>query len=134
LNRAGIINENITDLKDDARLKHIYTKKFNQEYRLGFVNLVNRSTRDVSQLMKGEEYAGRERIVSIINEYEPKVVCFICKISFEKFSQSKDFDFGWQEDIYKSKTFLMHFPIRGNAEVRVRELREMSKILRFSPV
>jgi double-stranded uracil-DNA glycosylase len=134
LNRAGIINENIGDLKDDARLKRIYTKKFNQEYRLGFVNLVNRATHDVSQLMKGEENAGRKRIVSIINEYEPKVVCFIGKISFEKFSQSKDFDFGWQQDIYKSKTFLMHFPIRGKAEVRVRELREMSKILRFYPV
>ena len=124
----------IRDLKDDTRLKQIYTKKFNQEYRLGFVNLVNRPTHDVSQLMKGEENAGRKRIVSILNEYEPKVVCFIGKISFEKFSQSKDFDFGWQQDIYKSKTLLMHFPIRGRAEVRVRELREMSKILRFSPV
>jgi TDG/mug DNA glycosylase family protein len=134
LNRAGIINENIGDLKDDARLKHIYTKKFNQQYRLGFVNLVNRATHDVSQLMKGEENAGRKRIISIIKEYKPQVVCFIGRISFERFSQSKDFDFGWQKDMYKSKTFVMHFPIRGKAEVRVRELREISKILRFCPV
>jgi len=128
LNRAGIINESIRDLKDDARLKHIYTKKFSPEYRLGFVNLVNRATHDVSELMKGEENEGRKRVVSIIKRYEPQVVCFIDKISFEKFSQSKDFDFGWQQDIYKSRTFLMHFPIRGRAEVRVRELIEICKI------
>ncbi|MFL6480161.1 MAG: uracil-DNA glycosylase family protein [Nitrososphaera sp.] len=128
LNRAGIINESIRDLKDDTRLKQIYTKKFNQEYRLGFVNLVNRATRDISQLMKGEENKGRKHVVSIIKRYEPQVVCFIGKISFEKFSQSKDFDFGWQQDIYNSKTFLMHFPIRGRAEVRVCELREISKV------
>jgi TDG/mug DNA glycosylase family protein len=128
LNRAGIIHESIRDLKDDVRLKHIYTEKFNQEYRLGFVNLVNRATRDVSQLMKGEENAGRKQVISIIKEYKPQVVCFIGRISFEKFSQSKDFDFGWQQDIYKSRTFLMHFPIRGRADVRVRELREICKI------
>lgn len=128
LNRSGIIDESMSDLKDDVKLKRIYTEKFNQEYRLGFVNLVNRATHDVSQLMKGEENRGRKRVMSIIKEYEPQVVCFIGKITFEKFSQSKTFDFGWQHDIFKSKTFLMHFPIRGKAEVRVRELKEISKI------
>jgi TDG/mug DNA glycosylase family protein len=128
LNRSGVINENISDLKDDAKLRRIYTNKFSQEYRLGFVNLVDRATHDVSQLMKGEENVGRKLIASIIKEYEPQVVCFIGKISFKKFSQSKDFDFGWQQDIHKSKVFLMHFPIRGRADVRVHELREISKI------
>lgn len=130
LNRSGIINENTSDLKDDEKLRQIYTRKFNQVYGLGFVNLINRPTHDVSELRRGEERLGRRHILSIIKEYEPRTVCFIGKISFEKFSQSKDFDFGWQkDDIYKSKIFVMHFPIRGEAWVRIRELNDIWKIL-----
>lgn len=127
LNRSGIINENEKDLRNDARLKYIYTHKFNQVYRLGFVNLINRPTQDVSVLRKGEEDAGRKRVSSIMQNYKPPVVCFIGKISYEKFSKLKGFDFGWQKsDVYKSRIFVMHFPIRGRASVRIDELKELS--------
>ena len=56
-----------------------------QVYRLGFVNLINRPTHDVSELRRGEEILGRRHILSIIKEYEPRTVCSIGKISFEKF-------------------------------------------------
>jgi TDG/mug DNA glycosylase family protein len=57
----------------------------------------------------------------------PPLVCFIGKVAYEKYIGSKDFSFGWQEPIYKSKIFVMHFPLRGEAIVRTRELRELAK-------
>lgn len=44
LNKAGIIKENIRDLRDDKALKQIYLNKFNHIYRLGIVNVINRPT------------------------------------------------------------------------------------------
>jgi double-stranded uracil-DNA glycosylase len=123
LNRAGLIHENEEDLRNDTTLNHIYNHKFNQFYKLGFVNLINRPTRDVSELRKGEESSGKRRILSIIRKYEPPIVCFIGKVSFAKFSQSRDFDFGWQrQTLHKSRVFVMHFPIRGKASIRIDEL------------
>ena len=41
----------------------------------------------------------------------PKVVCFIGKVTYEKYAGSKDFSFGWQENIGASKVFVMQFVI-----------------------
>ncbi len=127
LNQAKVIDENLADLKEDVRLKEIYEKKFNPVYRLGFVNVINRPTRDISELRKGEENAGRRRILKIINECKPRLVCFIGKIAYAKFSDSKDFDFDWQNSIDGSKVYVMHFPLRGRASVRVKELQMLLK-------
>ncbi len=59
----------------------------------------------------------------------PKAVCFIGKVTYEKYTGSKDFTFGWQEDIRASKVFVMHTPLRGEAIVRVRELRQVKRAL-----
>jgi TDG/mug DNA glycosylase family protein len=129
LNKAGIVNESMIDLKSDKKLKTIYDKKFNRVYRLGFVNVINRPSRDTSQLKRGEEDRGVKRIQSLIKSNSPKIVCFIGKITFEKFSGSKEFDFGWQNGIFKSKVFVMHFPIRGRSEIRIKELKKLRSFL-----
>ncbi len=126
LNRAGVRREKEEDLRDDRMLNDIYNRKFGPAYGLGFVNVVNRPTRDVSQLGKGEEKAGRRRIVGIIRQYRPVVVCFIGRVTYERFSGSKDFRFGWQPDISGSRVYVMHFPIRGEAKVRIRELKTVA--------
>lgn len=125
LSKAKIIAENSGDLKNDAKLKEIYHKKFNQVYNLGFVNVINRPTQDISQLKKGEESAGRRKILKVVKEYKPKVVCFIGKITYEKFSNSKNFDFGWQNNLHDSRVYVMHFPLRGKASIRVKELKAL---------
>ena len=53
------------------------------------------------------------------------LVCFIGRVAYEKYIGSKDFSFGWQEPINKSRVFVMHFPLRGEAIVRIRELRDL---------
>ncbi|MGI0007347.1 MAG: mismatch-specific DNA-glycosylase [Nitrosotalea sp.] len=127
LSRAGVIEEGIDELRDDKKLKHMYNTKFDKVYQLGFLNVVNRPTRVVSELARGEEEKGRKRILEIIKKYKPIVVCFVGKISYEKFSHIKKFRFGWQDDIHISKSFVMHFPLRGKASVRIRDLKLVLK-------
>ena len=128
LSRAGLIEETIEDLRDDVKLRKIYREKFNQVYGLGLINIIDRPTRDITLLKKGEELAGRKKIERVIKTQKPNVVCFIGKIAYEKYIGSKKFDFGWQDDIHASKSFVMHFPLRGEATVRIRELKTVAAV------
>ena len=125
LNRAGLLQEAESDLKNDQLLKRIYDKKFLPEYGLNFVNLVDRPTIDVTELKKGEEQAGIRRALRVIRNYRPNVVCFIGKIAFNTFYGSRKCEWGWQTEIEDTRVYLMHFPIRGPASVRVKELSEV---------
>jgi TDG/mug DNA glycosylase family protein len=125
LNQAGLLQEAESDLKNDQLLKRIYDKKFLPEYGLNFVNLVDRPTIDVTELKKGEEQAGIRRALRVIRNYRPNVVCFIGKIAFNTFYSSRKCEWGWQTEIEGTRVYLMHFPIRGPASVRVKELSEV---------
>ena len=125
LSDAGILKEERNELRDDDNLRRIYKEKFNVIYGLGFVNIINRPTRDITGLKKGEELPRRRRISRIIKKERPPVVCFIGKVAYEKYIGSKDFSFGWQQPIAESRIFVMHFPLRGEAIVRTRELRDV---------
>lgn len=127
LNRAGLLQEAVSDLKDDRKLKQIYDDKFVERYDLNFLNLVDRPTVKVTELNKGEERQGVRRLLRAIRALKPKVVCFIGKIAFNTFHGSRVCDWGWQSEIEGTKVYLMHFPLRGLAEVRVKELREISE-------
>src|SRR4029077_1209149 len=109
------------ELRDDKTLARMYKEKFNAVYGLGFVNIIDRPTRDITGIKKHEHLPGRKKIFGIIKTEMPKVVCFIGKVTYEKYIGSKDFSFGWQESINKSRIFVMHFPLRGEAIVRTRE-------------
>ena len=128
LNRAGLLNEKESDLKNDESLKRIYDDKFAPEYGLNFVNLVDRPTVEVTELIKGEEQAGVRRALEIIRTRRPKIACFIGKVTFNKFFGSRECSFGWQTGIEKTRVYLMHFPIRGLASIRVKELKEIKRM------
>ncbi len=108
----------------------MYKEKFNREYGLGFVNIIDRPTIDITGIEKYEELPGRKKISRIIKAEEPRVVCFIGKVAYEKYTGSKDFTFGWQENIGASRAFVMHFPLRGEAVIRVRELQEVKRAVK----
>lgn len=124
---AGLLKEDRQNLRSNADLRNMYERRFNAIYRLGFVNLIDRPTRDITELSKGEETTGKKRTVRIIKAEKPSVVCFVGKISYQKFTGLKQFDFGWQSDIFGSKAYVMHFPLRGEASIRIRELRTVGK-------
>ena len=128
LSRAGLIAESIDELRDDATLRALYKEKFNAVYGLGFLNIIDRPTPDITGLKKGEELTGRARMARTIQKEKPKVVCFVGKVAYEKFIGRKDFDFGWQPDVGSSKAFVMHFPLRGEAIIRVRELKIVARV------
>jgi TDG/mug DNA glycosylase family protein len=127
LNRAGLLNEAEADLQNDESLKQLYDERFVRKYALNFVNLVDRPTIDVTELEKGEEQAGIERAMETILDHKPKVVCFIGKVTLNKFRGSRACNYGWQKNIGNIRVYLMHFPIRGPAAIRVRELREVKR-------
>ena len=110
------------------KLRKIYREKFNQVDGLGLINIINRPTRDITLLKKGEQLTGRKKMESVIKIQKPFVVCFIGKIAYEKYIGSKKFDFGWQDDIHASKIFVMHFPLRGQASVRIHELKTVAAV------
>ena len=125
LNQAGLIHEPLEKLKTDAGLKEIYETKILMVYRLNFISMVDRPTVDATSLKKGEEEAGIQRLLNIIETYTPKVVCFIGKNTYTLFKRGCLSEYGWQENIGKSKVYLMHFPIRGLASIRIRELQKL---------
>jgi TDG/mug DNA glycosylase family protein len=126
LNRAGLLQEAMGDLKNDRALKHIYDHKFLRKYGLNFLNLVDRPTVTVTELERDEERPGVRRLLRVIRTLKPKVVCFIGKIAFNTFRGTRVCDWGWQKEIEGTKAYLLHFPIRGLAKVRVKELKEIS--------
>jgi len=125
--RAGLLNEVEKDLRSDESLKRIYDWRFIPKYALKCVNLVDRPTRDVTELKKGEEQAGIKRALETIRTRKLKVVCFIGKITLNTLLGSRTCNYGWQRNIDDAKVYLMHFPIRGPASVRVREVTEVKR-------
>ena len=91
------------------------------------MNLVDRPTIDVTELKNDEEQAGVRRALRIIRTYRPKVVCFIGKVAFNAFCSSGKCDWGWQTEIDDARVYLMHFPVRGAAAIRVKELAEVKR-------
>ncbi len=127
LSDSGLLKETRDELRNDDVLRRLYRRAFNPLYRLGFVNIINRPTRDITEIRKGEEISGRAKIFRIIKAEAPKVVCFIGKVAYQKYSGLKDFAFGWKDPVAFSRVFVMHFPLRGEAVVRIRELREIKQ-------
>lgn len=125
LSMAGAIDESRDFLRQDENLRMFYLERFAEKYRFGVVNLIDRPTRNVSELKNSEEREGNARLNRIIKTYRPMVICFVGKITYERFSGSKNFDFGWNGELCGSRIYVMHFPLRGKASVRVEEIRAM---------
>ncbi len=125
LNRAGLLHEDENVLRTDRGLKEMFDNRFLPKYRLGFINLVDRPTVEVTKLKRAEEKVGVERAIQTILTCKPKVACFVGKVTYIKFRGTRDCTYGWQENIGVSRIYVMHFPIRGPADIRIRELEEL---------
>ena len=66
LSDAGLLRETRDELRDDVFLMRLYSEAFNPLYRLGFVNIIDRPTRDITEIRKGEELSGRAKIFRFI--------------------------------------------------------------------
>lgn len=127
LSEAGTLKETREFLMDDTKLKKLYTV-ISKKYRINFINIIDKPTKDVSQLKKGDETEGVKRLTKIIKYKKPKVVCFIGKVTFNKFKGNNKFGFGVQSKISGSVIYVMHFPVRGYASIRVKELKIVKKL------
>ncbi|MEM4057936.1 MAG: mismatch-specific DNA-glycosylase [Thermoplasmata archaeon] len=130
LAEAGLIDKDRTYLKDDRMLKQFYLNEFSKKYGYGFTNLVDRPTVNTSSLKKKEEEFGVKRLNRIIRTKNPGLVCFIGKITYNRYTGSSNFKLGFQKElIYNSKVFVLSFPIRGPKSIRISELLELKRYL-----
>ena len=130
LSRAGLINNPVKDLKNEANLRKVYSVDFPGVYRYGFMNLVDRPTINTAGLMRGEENEGVARIHNAIMMMKPRIVCFIGKVTYATFSGKKEFNIGLQDSrIHESLVFVASFPIRGPNSTRVAEMTEIGRII-----
>jgi double-stranded uracil-DNA glycosylase len=129
LSDAGLLSESREFLKDDKNLKHLYMHQFKKKYHFGILNLIARQSRSTVGLTRKEALPGAARIVKDITKYQPEVVCFVGKITYQLFSGLKDVPFGWQSDIASSKVYVMHAPHHGLARVRIKDLKEILRAL-----
>ncbi len=127
LSEAKIIKETREFLRDDKRLKSLY-RIISKKYKINFINIIDEPTKNVSQLKKGEETRGVKRLTKIIEQKKPKVVCFIGRVTFNKFKGDNKFRFGLQSKYSNSIVYVMHFPIRGYAKIRVKELKTVKRL------
>lgn len=125
LSDAGLLKESRDYLKNDSKLLELYEHSFFQKYRYGYVDLIAFPSINVSKLTKNDAYAGTELITEAIHLYKPHVVCFIGKVTYALFSGSSDFKFGWRPSIGSSKIYVMHYPLRGLASVRIHDLKKL---------
>ncbi|MCW1297090.1 MAG: uracil-DNA glycosylase family protein [Candidatus Rehaiarchaeum fermentans] len=132
LNEAGIINYDKKSLKDDRFLSKVFHSF--KLLNLSFINLVDRPTVSTNYLNQKEIELGRRRLLRIIKKINPLIICFIGKITYRCFSGKSKFSYGWNGYIFNSKVYVMHFPIRGPSEIRIKELKEINKYLKKEEV
>jgi TDG/mug DNA glycosylase family protein len=126
LHDAGLLPETREELRDDKRLKNLYSHDFTQKYHLALMNIIHWPTKTVAEVSREDAIPGSKRILSAIYTYRPAVVCFVGKGTYQLFAQKKQCRYGWQPPIGASKIFVMHSPIRGFARIRINELKRIA--------
>jgi double-stranded uracil-DNA glycosylase len=128
LHDAGLLPEPRELLKDDAYLRNLYLNFFKKVYHFGLLNIANRATKTANVITRAESVAGAEHVRRDIERYKPLVVCFVGKVTYDRFIGSSKISYGWQSDIGVSKVYVMHAPHRGLASVRIKELKEINRV------
>ncbi|MEM0201872.1 MAG: hypothetical protein QXR73_01715, partial [Candidatus Micrarchaeaceae archaeon] len=67
------------------------------------------------------------RFLKAVKIYRPKLICFIGKTTYGKFSGTKKVDYGFKEPIHGIKVYVCRFPIRGPADERIKELKRLKR-------
>jgi len=65
----------------------------------GFTNIVSRPTRGAEDIAREEYNAGRELLRTKLEQYRPKVACFVGKGVYTEFSRRKQVEWGFQEQL-----------------------------------
>lgn len=66
------------------------------EYGYGFTNIVSHPTKSAEEITKEEYQVGRENLRRKIEEYKPKIACFVGKGVYLEYSEKKTAPWGIQ--------------------------------------
>ncbi|MGM7701432.1 mismatch-specific DNA-glycosylase [Pseudalkalibacillus sp. Hm43] len=73
-------------------------RKFIDLYGYGFTNIVSRPTKEAADITKEEYVEGKLQLNEKIQQYKPKVVCFVGKGVYQQYSGRRKVDWGFQEE------------------------------------
>jgi double-stranded uracil-DNA glycosylase len=68
------------------------------ELGYGLTNIVERPTREASEITKEEYQEGRILLNEKLETYRPRIACFVGKGVYQQFSGKKNVPWGWQEE------------------------------------
>jgi double-stranded uracil-DNA glycosylase len=68
------------------------------ELGYGLTNIVERPTKDASEITKEEYREGRILLKEKLETYRPRIACFVGKGVYQQFSGKKKVPWGWQEE------------------------------------
>lgn len=88
LYRAGLTPTKLKPEEDTQLLRYGY----------GLTNIVGRPTKAAADLSKEEYAQGRENLKRKIEQYRPKVACFVGKGVYQQFSSNRDIPWGVQPE------------------------------------
>lgn len=98
------------------------------ELGYGCTNIVARPTKAADEITRDEYKEGREILKGKIEEYKPKVVCFVGKGVYQEYSGIKSCPWGMQKESVVSGTFDFVAPSSsGLVRMRLEEIVEIYK-------
>ncbi|XXM72971.1 mismatch-specific DNA-glycosylase [Lysinibacillus sphaericus] len=68
------------------------------ELGYGLTNIVERPTKDASEITKEEYREGRILLKEKLETYRPRIACFVGKGVYQQFSGKRKVPWGWQEE------------------------------------
>jgi TDG/mug DNA glycosylase family protein len=108
LNESGLVDVALTFM-DDVRMP--------ESHGIGFTELVMRPTRGIEEVPPHEMRSNVPRLLAVLKQYRPKVVCFVGKGIWDSVSKAsgvrsqrskKKFEWGLQQQsFYKGKIFVV---------------------------
>jgi len=98
--------------------------------RYGFTNIVPRPTRTAQEITKEEYDRGRQTLLTKLQTYRPKAVCFVGKGVYEQFAHRKTDQWGFQPEELRHVQGVREFVGPSSSGLVRMKLDEMVEIYR----
>ena len=121
LNKSRLVDNEL--VPGEAAMQELF-----RHYRIGFTDLVKRSTRSGNELRAADFREGAAVLKEKLLEYQPGIAWFHGKVAYKKYlkyAEGRDMDIPWKAQKYfigKSRVFVTPNPSPANATFSVDDL------------
>ncbi|MDL4842715.1 G/U mismatch-specific DNA glycosylase [Aquibacillus rhizosphaerae] len=101
------------------------------EIGYGLTNIVARPTKEAAEITKEEYKQGRLELLEKINQYGPKVICFVGKGVYQEFSKQKTLPWGKQDQSISNGIEFVAPSSSGLVRMKLVEIIDIYKQLKY---